>query len=59
MDLLQETCAYLAEAQAQEAAAYGVAGRAVVAQETTRLIARLTQIMWLGCWCARPSTPAK
>jgi regulator of CtrA degradation len=48
VDLLHEAKAYLAEAQAQEAAAYGVAGRAVVAQETTRLIARLTQVMaWL------------
>ena len=46
--LLHDARAYVAETQQVEVKPYGVAGKAVAAQETTRLIARLTQIMaWL------------
>lgn len=48
LGLLHDARSYVSEGQAREAAAYGIAGKAIAAQETTRLIARLTQVMaWL------------
>jgi regulator of CtrA degradation len=46
--LLYEVKSYVTEVQNREAEAYGLAGKAIATQETTRLIARLTQVMaWL------------
>jgi len=46
--LLHDARDYVANGQRRDADGYGLAGRAVTAQETTRLVARLTQVMaWL------------
>ncbi|MGH6718357.1 MAG: DUF1465 family protein, partial [Alphaproteobacteria bacterium] len=46
--LLYDARDYIAHGQGNDTGGYGLAGRAVAAQETTRLIARLIQVMaWL------------
>lgn len=46
--MLYEARDYVTKVQKYEASDYGIAGQAVATQETTRLIARLTQVMaWL------------